>query len=96
MALVPVLFGAVKTGLSTLLKGATIICNIAPYAVEAIQRFYPTNTALLNSVKAVQAACQVMRLEIIAQRDVDREANKPTFTPSPGEPPAPPEPEPTP
>lgn len=93
MALVPVLFGAVKTGLSTLLKGAHIICGIAPYAVEAIKRFYPSNTVLLERVIAVQEACQLMRLAIVEQREVDRAANKPTFVPSPGEPPAPPEPE---
>lgn len=89
MALVPVLFGAVKTGLATLMTGATIICNIAPYAVEAIQRFYPSNVELLNSVKAVQSACQIMRLNIVAQRDVDRAANNPNLVPVPT-----PEPEP--
>lgn len=94
MALVPVLFGAVKTGLATLMKGATIICNIAPYAVEAIQRFYPQNATLLQSVKNVQAACQVMRLEIVAQRDVDRAAQEPNIAPIPVPPVPEPEPEP--
>jgi hypothetical protein len=82
----------VRTGLTTLYNGASIICAIAPFAVEKIQAKYPTNTALLDAVKNVQAGCQVMRLLIIEQQTADAAASAPDLPPIPVAPPEPVEP----
>lgn len=95
MALLPAVVRIVKDGIFTMLKGADIICAAAPFAVEVIQKKWPTNEGLLNAAKGVQAACQIFRLEARAQKDVDTTASRPPGVVTPGvptEPPVDPEP----
>lgn len=84
----------VRDGLSTLYSTAQIICATTRWALPVVQEKFPNNTRLLAAMKAVQSACEELRLSIKEQKDAERAQSVPGGVPLPPSPPPAPEPEP--
>lgn len=83
----------VRDGLATLYTAAQTICATTRWALPIIQEKFPNNTRLLMAMKAVQAACEELRLSIKEQKDAERAQMAPEGVPLPPAPAPTPEPE---